>query len=91
MCEHGLQSQCETTQVRKHGKGAQFFGYSELYRQFPGGQAEYLRVPHADYGAVKVGQELRGPPLPVPLGHPANLHGKAWNTANVPENGTLAV
>lgn len=54
MCGHGLQSQCETTQVHAHDTGAALFGYTKLYGQVPGGQAEYLRVPHADYGPVKV-------------------------------------
>jgi threonine dehydrogenase-like Zn-dependent dehydrogenase len=58
MCGQGLQSQCETTQVKEKGSGAALFGYSELYGSVPGGQAEYLRVPHADYGPVKVGTEL---------------------------------
>ena len=31
MCRQGLQSQCETTQVREYGTGAQFLGYSRLY------------------------------------------------------------
>ena len=59
MCTHQLQSQCETTQVREHGTGARLFGYSVLYGQVPGGQAEYLRVPHAGYGPVVVPE---GPP-----------------------------
>ncbi|MGL5929143.1 MAG: alcohol dehydrogenase catalytic domain-containing protein [Dermatophilaceae bacterium] len=54
MCEHGLQSQCETTQVREQGSGAALFGYSKLYGSVPGGQAEYLRVPQANYTHVKV-------------------------------------
>lgn len=54
MCTKGLQSQCETTQVKEFGRGAALLGYSKLYGQIPGGQAEYLRVPHADYGAIKV-------------------------------------
>lgn len=54
MCRHGLQGQCETTQVRDQGTGAALFGYSALYGQVPGGQAEYIRVPHADYGPIKV-------------------------------------
>ncbi len=54
MCRSGLQSQCETTQVREHGCGAALFGYTKLYGQVPGGQAELLRVPHADYGPIKV-------------------------------------
>ncbi|GAB3059456.1 alcohol dehydrogenase catalytic domain-containing protein [Sediminivirga luteola] len=58
MCRRGLQTQCETTQVRAQGMGAALFGYSELYGSVPGGQAEFLRVPHAGYGPVKVGAEL---------------------------------
>ncbi len=54
MCERGLQSQCETTQVTEFGTGASLFGFSEMYGQVPGGQAQFLRVPHADYGPVKV-------------------------------------
>ena len=53
-CGTGLQSQCETTQVREHGSGAALFGYTKRYGQVPGAQAELLRVPHADYGPVKV-------------------------------------
>src|SRR5688500_3463227 len=54
MCLSGVQSQCETTQVREHGCGAALFGYTKLYGQVPGGQAELLRVPHANYGPIKV-------------------------------------
>src|SRR5829696_4570922 len=53
MCDQGLQSQCETTQVHEHGCGAALFGYTKLYGQVPGGQAEYLRVPQAHYGPIK--------------------------------------
>ncbi|MDQ2648641.1 MAG: alcohol dehydrogenase catalytic domain-containing protein, partial [Actinomycetota bacterium] len=59
MCGQGLESQCETTQVREHGTGAALFGYSKLYGQVPGGQAEYLRVPHANHTAIPVPD---GPP-----------------------------
>jgi threonine dehydrogenase-like Zn-dependent dehydrogenase len=54
MCDQSLYSQCETTQVREFGCGAALFGYTKLYGQVPGGQAEYLRVPHADFGPIKV-------------------------------------
>ena len=54
MCGNGLQSQCETTQVHEHDTGAALFGYTKLYGQVPGGQAELLRVPHADYGPIVV-------------------------------------
>ena len=57
MCERHLYSQCETTQNHEHGTGASFFGYSKLYGQVPGGQAEYLRVPFADFSPVKVPHE----------------------------------
>lgn len=54
MCRQGFQSQCETTQVTSENRGAALFGYTKLYGHIPGGQAEYLRVPHADYTSVKV-------------------------------------
>ena len=59
MCERRLYSQCETTQNRDHGTGASFFGYSKLYGQVPGGQAELLRVPFADFLPQRVPE---GPP-----------------------------
>jgi threonine dehydrogenase-like Zn-dependent dehydrogenase len=54
MCEQGLHTQCETTQVREHGMGAALFGYTKLYGEVPGGQAELLRVPQAQFGPIKV-------------------------------------
>ncbi|MGB6021521.1 MAG: alcohol dehydrogenase catalytic domain-containing protein, partial [Ornithinimicrobium sp.] len=57
MCGRGLFAQCETTQVASQGKGAQLFGYTSLYGSVPGGQAELVRVPHADFGPVVVGPE----------------------------------
>lgn len=54
MCDRGFQTQCETTQVRDQGMGAALFGYTQLYGAIPGAQAEYLRVPQAHYGPIKV-------------------------------------
>ena len=54
MCSRGLFAQCETTQNKQTGKGASLFGYTELYGSVPGGQAEYLRVPQAHFGPIKV-------------------------------------
>jgi len=54
MCSRGLFAQCETTQVKPEGKGAALFGYTWLYGSVPGGQAEYLRVPQAQFGPIKV-------------------------------------
>ncbi|GAA2854494.1 zinc-dependent alcohol dehydrogenase [Pseudonocardia halophobica] len=59
MCERGLHSQCETTQNREQGMGASLFGYTKLYGQVPGGQAEFLRVPFGDRLPIKVPE---GPP-----------------------------
>jgi threonine dehydrogenase-like Zn-dependent dehydrogenase len=59
MCDKGLQSQCETTQVHEQDTGAALLGYTKLYGQVPGGQAELLRVPQAHYGPIKVPD---GPP-----------------------------
>ncbi|WP_309070065.1 zinc-dependent alcohol dehydrogenase [Arthrobacter sp.] len=90
MCNNGLQSQCETTQNHDQGTGARIFGYSELYGSVPGGQAEYLRVPHADYGPVKVGNDL---PDERYL-YLSDILPTAWQAvqyADVPDGGTLAV
>jgi threonine dehydrogenase-like Zn-dependent dehydrogenase len=90
MCSHDLQSQCETTQVREHGKGAALFGYTKLYGAVPGGQAEYLRVPQAHYGPVKVPE---GPPDERFL-YLSDVLPTAWQAvryADVPDGGTLAV
>jgi threonine dehydrogenase-like Zn-dependent dehydrogenase len=59
MCQQKLYSQCETTQVTEQGKGAALFGYTKLYGEVPGGQAELLRVPQAHFGPIKVPE---GPP-----------------------------
>lgn len=90
MCSQGLQSQCETTQVKDKGSGAALLGFSELYGSVPGGQAEYLRVPHADYGPVKVGAELPDERYLFL----SDILPTAWQGveyADVPRGGTLAV
>lgn len=90
MCERGLQSQCETTQVREEGRGAALFGYTKLYGQVPGGQAEYLRVPHADYGAIKVPEG----PSDERFLYLSDVLPTAWQAveyANVPQNQSVAI
>jgi threonine dehydrogenase-like Zn-dependent dehydrogenase len=54
MCSRGLHSQCETTQNREQGMGASLFGYTKLYGQVPGGQAELLRVPFGNTLPIRV-------------------------------------
>lgn len=61
MCKEKLFAQCETTQVREQDKGAALFGYTKLYGEVPGGQAEYLRVPQAHFGPIKVPAENGAP------------------------------
>lgn len=90
MCERRLYAHCETTQVREHGKGAALFGYTILYGEVPGGQAEYLRVPMAHFGPIKVPE---GPPDDRFL-FLSDVLPTAWQAvayAAVPEGGSLAV
>jgi threonine dehydrogenase-like Zn-dependent dehydrogenase len=58
MCQRGLFAQCETTQNVDQGKGASLFGYTSLYGSVPGGQAELVRVPHADFGPIELTSDL---------------------------------
>ena len=90
MCADGLQSQCETTQVHEHGTGASLLGYTRLYGQIPGGQAEYLRVPEAHYGPIKVPD---GPPDDrfVYLSDVLPTAWQAVRYAEVPQGGSLLV
>jgi threonine dehydrogenase-like Zn-dependent dehydrogenase len=90
MCAQGLQTQCETTQVREQGMGAALFGYTKLYGQVPGGQAEYLRVPQAQYGPIKVSE---GPPDDrfVYLSDVLPTAWQAVEYAGIPAGGTVAV
>ncbi|MET8295304.1 zinc-dependent alcohol dehydrogenase [Streptomyces sp. NPDC005180] len=90
MCGRGLHSQCETTQVHEHDKGAALFGYTKLYGQVPGGQAEYLRVPFGNTLPVKVPE---GPPDDRFI-YLSDVLPTAWQAvqyADVPPGGSLAV
>lgn len=90
MCERGLNAQCETTQNREQCMGASLFGYTKLYGQVPGGQAEYLRVPEAQFGPIKVPD---GPPDERFL-YLSDVLPTAWQAvqyADVPESGSVVV
>ncbi|MEO3773126.1 zinc-dependent alcohol dehydrogenase [Micromonospora sp. B9E7] len=90
MCRRQLFAQCETTQVTGEGKGAALFGYTSLYGSVPGGQAEYLRVPQAQFGPIKIpetGADERYLYL-------SDILPTAWQAvkyADTPPGGTLAV
>jgi threonine dehydrogenase-like Zn-dependent dehydrogenase len=90
MCDRGLYTQCETTQVRDQGMGAALFGFSKLYGEVPGAQAEYLRVPQAQFMPIKVPE---GPPDERFL-FLSDVLPTAWQSfvyADVPDGGTLLV
>ncbi|MCA1690929.1 MAG: glutathione-dependent formaldehyde dehydrogenase [Actinobacteria bacterium] len=89
-CNRGLQSQCDTTQNQETRKGASLFGYTLLYGEVPGGQAEYLRVPQAHYGPIKVPDE--GPDSRYLF--LSDVLPTAWQAvayADVPPGGTVGV
>jgi threonine dehydrogenase-like Zn-dependent dehydrogenase len=89
-CEQELFSQCETTAAHEHGKGASLFGYTHLYGGVPGGQAQYLRVPQAHFGPIKVPE---GPPDERFL-FLSDVLPTAWQAvvyAGVPRGGTVAI
>ncbi len=90
MCDLDLYTQCETTQVREHGMGAALFGYSELYGSVPGGQAEYLRVPQAQFTHIKVPE---GPP-DSRFVYLSDVLPTAWQSvayAEIPDGGSVTV
>jgi threonine dehydrogenase-like Zn-dependent dehydrogenase len=89
-CDQGLNTQCETTQVRDQGMGAALFGYTKLYGQVPGGQAQYLRVPYADGTTIKVPE---GPP-DERFVYLSDVLPTAWQAveyAGIPDGGTVVV
>ncbi len=91
MCSRSLHSQCETTQVTAENKGAALFGYTKLYGQVPGGQAEYLRVPQAHFGPIKVPDDGTPDERWLFLSDVLPTAWQAVEYANVPPNGTVAV
>jgi threonine dehydrogenase-like Zn-dependent dehydrogenase len=99
-CDQHLYSQCETTRdtgklaqavnLLGRGRGASLFGYTHVYGAVPGGQAEYLRVPQAHFGPIKV---PKGPPDERFL-YLSDVLPTSWQAvvyADVPEGGTLGI
>ncbi len=90
MCDQGLMTQCETTQVREEGMGAALFGYTKLYGSVAGGQAEYLRVPQAQFGPVVVPEG----PADDRFVYLSDVLPTAWQAveyAAVPQGGSVVV
>lgn len=65
-CNHDLPGHCENSNPEHYGpegglltqKGGALFGYTDLYGGYDGGQAEYVRVPYADFGPRIVPENL---------------------------------
>ena len=65
-CNHELPGHCENSNPEKYGpegglmdqKGGALFGYTDLYGGYDGGQAQYVRVPYADFGPRLVPDNL---------------------------------
>lgn len=90
MCLTGLPTQCETTQVTGEGMGAALFGYTRLYGSVPGAQAEYLRVPQAQFGPIKIPEG----PADDRFVYLSDVLPTAWQAvryAEIPKGGSIAV
>jgi len=65
-CTHDSPGNCENSNPEKYGpegglldqKGGALFGYTDLYGGYDGGQAQYVRVPYANYGPRLVPDNL---------------------------------
>jgi threonine dehydrogenase-like Zn-dependent dehydrogenase len=90
MCGMKLFAQCETTQVRDHGMGAALFGYTKLYGDVPGGQAEYLRVPQAQFGPIKIPEGPSDERF-VYLSDVLPTSWQAVDYADIPDGGSVTV
>ena len=65
-CNMSLPTHCENSNPEMYGpegglakgKGGALFGYTDLYGGYSGGQAEYVRVPYANFGPRKISDNL---------------------------------
>ena len=91
MCDQGLYTQCETTQVRDQGMGAALFGFSKLYGEVPGAPGG---VPPGPAGAVHADQGARRARADERFLFLSDVLPTAWQSvvyADVPKGGTLLV
>ncbi len=83
-CREGLTALCDNSNPNAeiaealYGfSGSGLFGYSHIYGGYPGGQAEYVRVPFADVGAFRVPSGALRRAGALLVRHPADrLHGR---------------
>lgn len=96
-CKHDLWSACdnsnpnpEATETAYGFSGSALFGYSHMMGGFAGGQAEYVRVPFADVGPLKVPNDIEDEKVLFlsdifPTGY------QAAENCNIQEGDTVAV
>jgi S-(hydroxymethyl)glutathione dehydrogenase/alcohol dehydrogenase len=66
-CQRDLPGHCQNSNPKHYGpegallseKGGGLFGYTDLYGGYSGGQAEYVRVPYANFGPRKVSDNFQ--------------------------------
>ncbi|PLT29543.1 zinc-dependent alcohol dehydrogenase [Peribacillus deserti] len=58
-CQNHLESQCDNS--NENGDMGGFFGYAGITGGHPGGQAEYLRVPFANFTHFKIPESVEEP------------------------------
>lgn len=58
-CQTGLTSQCDNS--NPHGQSGAYFGYSETFGGYAGGQAEYMRVPYGNFTPFRVPDDSEVP------------------------------
>lgn len=54
-CKHDLTCMCDNS--NPHGENGGFFGYSETFGGYPGGQAEYMRVPYGNFTPFRIPED----------------------------------
>lgn len=96
-CDRHLYSHCENSNPKPHLAAKQMghatsgmFGYSHMTGGFPGGQAEYVRVPYADVGPIKVPVNLPDDKV-LFLSDVFPTGFMAAENANIEAGGTVAV
>ena len=58
-CNHDLESQCDN--ANDNGEMGAYFGYSDTTGGFPGGQAEFMRVPYGNFIPFKIPEKSEVP------------------------------
>jgi S-(hydroxymethyl)glutathione dehydrogenase/alcohol dehydrogenase len=54
-CKHDLTCMCDNS--NSYGENGGFFGYSNTFGGYPGGQAEYMRVPYANFTPFRIPED----------------------------------